>query len=77
MSTGHAYTQIPGHGLQAKGKPFIGGPGHWRRPGWGIGYGLCSCGEASPEQLDSDAARKRWHRQHKADVLAAQQEAAR
>ena len=68
----HAYTQIPGHGLHAEGKPFIGdGRGGWTRPDWGIGYGLCSCGEASPEQLDSDAARKRWHREHKEQVIKA------
>lgn len=72
MSTGHAYTQIPGHGLQAEGKPFI--PAKRSRdvydlPGWTraegkVGHGVCSCGAAS-EELGTDAGRKRWFASHK------------
>jgi hypothetical protein len=36
--------------------------------GWSrTGRGECSCGERSPV-LESNAARKRWHREHKAEV---------
>ena len=70
--------RLPGHGLWSEGWPVDATPGHW--PGWrqrqhrsGRGRGLCECGEMSPE-LDSAAARKRWHRDHKAAVRARQQE---
>ena len=76
MSTGHAYTQIRGHGLQSEGKPY----GDSGEGGWmhlyqrHVGVGLCSCG-ATSEVLASDAARKRWHREHKAAVVAAMSDA--
>ena len=63
----HAYTQIPGHGLRAEGKP--GG----LYSGTRTGPGVCSCG-ATSEVLESDAARKRWHVQHKADVASHREE---
>lgn len=65
----HAYTGVPGHGLQNEGAAFlpdrtrawaVGGPGH----------GLCSCGELSPE-FTSNYKRKNWHRQHKTEVRGA------
>lgn len=37
------------------------------------GHGRCSCGDASP-CLDSGAARKRWHAEHKAEVRALRDE---
>lgn len=75
MSTGHAYTQIPGHGLQAEGRAYgDNGNGGWTRIMVGDGVGLCSCGDTS-EVLPSDAARKRWHKDHKADAVARLREA--
>jgi hypothetical protein len=65
----HAYTQIPGHGLQAEGKPYTDEGHGWVRVLVGDGVGLCSCG-ATSEALASDAARKRWHQGHKRDVIA-------
>jgi hypothetical protein len=63
----HAVTQIPGHGLKSEGKPYgpgtTGYGGHMRIAGR-VGYALCSCGEISPD-LESDNARKRWHKEHK------------
>ena len=61
-------TRVAGHALQAEGKPHEpnGEGGHmraWRH----AGYALCSCGAASPE-LESDAARKRWHAVHKDEI---------
>lgn len=72
MTAGHAYTQIPGHGLQAEGKPFEweARADRWRRADGREGHALCSCGEAS-ESLDTDAARKRWHVVHKEQVIRA------
>ena len=68
----YIYTQIPGHGLQAEGKPYDPVPrsGEWVRiyGGSRIGVGVCSCGETS-DVLTTDAARKRWHKDHKAEVL--------
>lgn len=69
-------TLLPGHGLRREGKPvLLAGccglasgsndrhPNEYDR----IGHGLCDCGATSP-CLDSNAARQRWHRQHKIDV---------
>lgn len=76
MST-HAYTQIPGHGLQAEGKPFIPGKSQdvYNLPGWTraegkLGHGVCSCG-ASSDELGTDAGRKRWFDVHKNEVILA------
>lgn len=69
-------TRLPGHGLFAEGKPYrrvTGDPsGDYNAiaPGH-VGRGLCSCGAESPD-LESDAERKRWHRDvHKPAVRAA------
>lgn len=59
---------VKGHTLRAEGLGY-------RKPGiddpWSRGMrGSCSCGEYS-DPLNSDRARKRWHREHKQAVLAA------
>lgn len=40
----------------------------------GRGRALCECGSVSPP-LDSANQRKKWHREHKAEVSATRQEA--
>lgn len=42
--------------------------GHWSSVG-GLGHGLCECGAFSPLAWSSNT-RKRWHREHKAEVAA-------
>lgn len=65
-------TRVAGHGLQAEGKPYQpNGEGSHMRAGRYVGYALCSCGATSPE-LESDAARKRWHMAHKDEMAATQ-----
>jgi hypothetical protein len=67
-------TRLRGHGLQSEGKPFEDdGRGGTRRTelyGGPVGFGLCACGERSGV-LDSDYARRVWHRGHKDEVRAA------
>ena len=72
-------TRLRGHGLLSEGKPYVQYQGDeedarsWHRVhGWpeNMGHGVCSCGAAS-EWLDSDAERKRWHRDHKELARAA------
>lgn len=58
--------RLSGHGLRLEGRAHD-AHGHFTR-GFD-GYGLCTCGVRS-DWLGSDAARQRWHRQHKADVAA-------
>lgn len=71
-------TRLPGHGLLSEGWPY-----EWRQggeedaPSWHkssrrdwAGHGVCSCGAASP-LLETNNARKRWHRDvHKPAVRA-------
>jgi hypothetical protein len=56
-------TNLHGHALRSEGKPYE--PGEtspWLRVyGSRTGVALCECGAVSPV-LESDAARKRWHR---------------
>lgn len=60
--------RVKGHYLIGEGESFFGdGSRIWGRRS-GMGCGKCSCGALS-EKLPSDAARKRWHRQHKEEVL--------
>lgn len=40
--------------------------GAWHKPD---GHAKCSCGEVSSESYKTNAARKRWHKQHKRVVL--------
>ncbi len=46
---------VPGHTLYQEGRGFYGPAGR------------CSCG-ATSQPLTSDAARKRWHADHKAEM---------
>jgi len=67
-------TEVKGHGLQHEGAPFKRVLGKWVRVNLrggvgGEGRGMCSCGAYSPK-LNSGAARKRWHRDHKSAVAA-------
>lgn len=65
--------RVPFHTLVREGQGFAIGPSRYMSgTGWvpdPSGVGRCSCGETSAA-LPSKAARKRWHRSHKADVLA-------
>jgi len=57
-------TRLIGHGLRNEGAAFVKlDDGRWRRVDSSrrAGFGLCECG-AHSEWLDSDSARKRWHR---------------
>lgn len=60
---------VRGHTLLFEGDAFgsKGGPALGRPTG--AGSGKCSCGALSGE-LANRAARKRWHREHKLEVVA-------
>jgi hypothetical protein len=58
-------TLLKGHTLILEGAAM----GMGISPSTGSGVGGCSCGARSPE-LPSRAARKRWHKDHKAEVRA-------
>lgn len=60
---------VKGHTLRFEGQAFD--ANGYKASKQSLGYGKCSCGALSDE-LDSNAARKRWHRAHKAEVIAAQ-----
>lgn len=61
-------TTLKGHSLVNEGKPYaFSDEGNWLRCDGTAGRGLCSCGKPSPI-FTSDAARKRWHRDHKDQV---------
>jgi hypothetical protein len=55
---------LNGHSLYREGHPAGFSLGYT-----GIGKGKCSCGALS-EDLPSNAARQRWHRQHKEEIIA-------
>jgi hypothetical protein len=59
--------RLAGHELWSEGKP-IEGRNRYASPR--EGRGECSCGALSPT-LPSNAKRKQWHRDHKADIRAA------
>lgn len=66
---------VHGHGLLNEGRAFTDGGGNCEtcdvEAATGKrGHPRCSCGVLGPH-LDSDAARKRWHRDHKNDILTA------
>jgi hypothetical protein len=66
-------TALRGHALRGEGKAYVpAGEGLWERAGLpaDLGRALCECGAVSDWHV-SDAARKRWHAQHKAAVRAA------
>ena len=67
--------RVKGHTLRSEGAAYsrtADGERHTRAR-WnsasGVGYGLCSCG-ATSDILDSAGLRKRWHRNHKAEVVS-------
>ena len=62
-------TSLPGHALRGEGKPYERGEEHpWVRVyGTRTGVALCECGQTSAV-LESDAARKLWHADHKTAV---------
>lgn len=53
---------LHGHGLIGEGRPVGVHVGK-------VGKGGCRCGAQSHHTLPSDAARKRWHKQHVVIVL--------
>ena len=65
-------TRLAGHALQHEGKPHVpGATSRWVRVyASSSGVALCECGGTS-RVLDTDVARKAWHRAHKQDVLGA------
>ena len=70
---------VKGHTLRAEGAAFLlNERGGWSRVAWntvsGTGRARCSCSAAS-EILTSAHQRKKWHREHKAEVSANRQEA--
>lgn len=58
--------RVKGHTLRYEGQTR----GYWRSERMGPGPGICSCGVES-EVLPTTAARQRWHRAHKGEVIAA------
>jgi hypothetical protein len=65
-------TSLCGHALRREGKAFTrrNTAAPWESIRGHIGRGLCECGEASEVEW-TDAARKRWHAAHKAEVSTA------
>jgi hypothetical protein len=64
-------TALRGHALRGEGAAYIPGEEEpWIRCRGHIGYGLCECGATSTTQW-SNAARKRWHADHKEVVRKA------
>lgn len=63
--------RVPGHTLRYEGAAFERAypSGRWIRTRDVEGVGMCSCGEVSPV-LNSNNARKKWHREHKDEVRA-------
>lgn len=62
--------RVVGHALAHEGAPYSLIDGRWVRLGIGVqpyGAARCSCGQMSPP-LRSTTARRRWHREHKADI---------
>lgn len=59
-----ATARVPGHTL-----PFEGRISEFNRMSNGPGKGSCSCGATSTQVLPNTANRKRWHREHKREVL--------
>jgi hypothetical protein len=63
-------TRLAGHYLYAEGKPFYADGRRITTYGAQVGHGMCSCGSVSDAVFDTDAARKRWHRDHKDKIRA-------
>lgn len=68
-------TQLRGHGLLCEGRPFAVWVTGAEVPTFlgpsGDGVGLCSCG-AHSDVVPTNAARRRWHNEHK-DAIRAEQ----
>ena len=68
---------VKGHALVAEGAAFDKEGDSTKRVRYGTvagrGRALCECGSVSP-RLDSANQRKKWHREHKAEVSATRQE---
>lgn len=65
-------TNLRGHALRAEGGAFLPSDEQpWVRHLSNIGYGLCECGATTSAMEYTDAARKRWHAAHKAEVTTA------
>ena len=58
---------VKGHGLLREGAAHD-EAGNYHGISMYVGYGFCECGARS-SLLESTAARKRWHREHKAVVV--------
>jgi hypothetical protein len=66
-------TNIRGHALRGEGKAHLPGDEEPWILVWGYsGCALCECGAASAVER-SDAARKRWHAEHKAIIRGREQ----
>lgn len=66
--------RVKGHELRSEGQAYNittnwQGKTGIRYTGAFTGMALCACGSTS-ELLPSDAARKRWHREHKQAVIS-------
>lgn len=68
---------MQGHGLMHEGAAFRlsvdkTGQADVRRVNWrgvgGVGRAYCACGRLSDKDLPSGAARRRWHKEHLAEV---------
>jgi hypothetical protein len=60
---------VKGHALLREGTAHDAEGGNYFGKGY-AGYGFCQCGARTPKLVASNAARRRWHRQHKADVFS-------
>lgn len=68
--------RLAGHALIARGRAYV-HPRclHCQRDSWGKrppgGHGCCECGALSLAHEATNAARQKWHRQHKAALAGA------
>jgi hypothetical protein len=60
---------VKGHGLLREGTAHD-AAGNYLGNSRYAGYGFCQCGARTPKLGASNAARKRWHREHKAAVFS-------
>lgn len=74
MRTRNNSLVVRGHALQNEGAAFTAGRELVYAYGGrgGPGYGLCECGELSPEVENSCDGRSAWHRKHKLAVNKAE-----
>jgi hypothetical protein len=60
---------VKGHALLREGAAHDATGGNCSGKGY-AGYGFCQCGARTPKLTASNAARRRWHREHKAAVFS-------